>query len=63
MEELERDVALEIVVPGAEDLSHAPGAETAEDAVAAQYVTDRWRGVRFPVDAPILAHGAVEGKR
>ena len=74
MEELERDVAPEFVVPGAEDLAHAPGAETAEDAIAAHDVTGRGKGVhlfgqwrdrplRFLVDTPALAHGAVEGKR
>ncbi len=52
MQELERDVAFEIVVPRAEDLSHAPGAETAEDAVAAHDVAGRRKGVR-----------RVEGKR
>jgi hypothetical protein len=42
MEKLERDVAFE--VPGAEDLSHTPGAETVEDAVAAQDLTGGWKG-------------------
>jgi hypothetical protein len=74
MEKLERDVAFEIVVPGAKDLAHAPGAEPAEEAAAAQDVTGRWKGVRrfrgrrgrpprLPVDAPTLVHGAFERKR
>jgi hypothetical protein len=41
MEELERDVTFEIVVPRAEDLSHAPGAERAEDTVATHDIADR----------------------
>ena len=45
MEELERDVTFEIVVPRAEDLSHAPGAETAEDTVATHNIADRRKGV------------------
>jgi hypothetical protein len=47
MEELERHVAFEIAVPGAEDLSHAAGAKRAEDMVATHDVAGYRKGVRL----------------